>query len=146
MTKLKILPILLVGLLFAPAARALAHPGHEHKIMGTVSVVHQNHLEVKAIDGKTSLFTMNEKTRVFRGNAKVNADSIKVAERVVVTAIETKDKDGKVLMIANEIRLAAAVPPSQRTDIRNARKYWSDDQEVIARAANRTENTGERIV
>ncbi len=111
MTKLTLLPILLVGLALAPAARVLAHPGHEHKIMGTVSVVHQNHLEVKATDGKTSMFTMNEKTRVLRGNGKVSADAIKVGERVVVTAIETKDKDGKALMVATEVRLAVAVQP-----------------------------------
>ena len=114
MTTLKLLPLLLVGLVLAPAARALAHPGHEHKIMGTVSIVHQNHIEVKATDGKTSIFTMNEKTRVLRGNAEVSADAIKAGERVVVTAIETKDKDGKALMVANEVRLAVAAqqPPT----------------------------------
>ena len=111
MTKLKYLPILLVGLALTPAARVLAHPGHEHKIMGTVSVVHQKHIEVKGTDGTMSMFTMNEKTRVLRGNAKVSADAIKVGERVVVTAIETKDKDGKATMVANEVRLAIAVPP-----------------------------------
>jgi len=114
MTNLNFVPILLVGLALTPAARVLAHPGHEHKVMGTVAVVHQNHIEVKATDGKTSMFTMNEKTRVIRGNAKVNADAIKIGERVVVTAIETKDKDGKVLMIANEVRLAAEAQPPPR--------------------------------
>jgi hypothetical protein len=103
--------ILTLVLALAPAPRLLAHPGHEHKIMGTVSAVHQNHIEVKATDGKTSMFTMNEKTRLWRGNAKVNADAIKVGERVVVTAIETKDKDGKALMVANEVRLAVAAQP-----------------------------------
>ncbi len=114
MTNLRILPILLVGFALTPAARILAHPGHEHRIMGTVSVVHQNQVEVKATDGKTSVFTMNEKTRVLRGNAKVHADAIKVGERVVVTAIETTDKDGKALMVANEVRLAVAAqqPPA----------------------------------
>ncbi len=111
MTTLRLLPILLVGFALTPAARVLAHPGHEHKMMGTVSVVHQNHVEVKATDGKTSMFTMNEKTRVLRGNAKVHADAIKVGERVVVTAIETTDKDGKALMVASEVRLAVAAQP-----------------------------------
>jgi hypothetical protein len=108
MTTLKFVPMLLVGLALAPAARVLAHPGHEHKVMGIVAAVHQNHIEVKATDGKTSTITMNEKTRVIRGDAKVNADTITVGERVVVTAIETKDKDGKALMIASEVRLAVA--------------------------------------
>jgi hypothetical protein len=111
MTTLRLLPILLVGFALTPAARVLAHPGHEHKIMGTVSVVHQNHVEVKATDGRMSMFTLNEKTRVLRGNAKVPADAIKVGERVVVTAIETKDKDGKALMVANEVRLAVSAQP-----------------------------------
>ena len=112
MTKLKLLPILLIAFALTPAAHVLAHPGHEHTIMGTVSVVHQNHIEVKATDGKLSMFTMNEKTRVLRGNAKVSADAIKVGERVVVMAIETKDKDGKALLVANEVRLAVAAQQS----------------------------------
>ena len=69
MTKLTLIPILLVGLALIPAARALAHEGHEHKLMGIVSTVTENHLEVKATDGKPSLVTMNEKTRVVRGGA-----------------------------------------------------------------------------
>jgi hypothetical protein len=115
MTKLKLLPILLVGFALTPAARVLAHPGHEHKIMGTVSVVHHNHVEVKATDGTMSMFTVNEKTRILRGNAKVSADAIKVGERVVVMASETKDKDGNALMVANEVQLAVAAqaPPPQ---------------------------------
>ena len=112
MTKLRLLPILLMAFTLTPAARALAHPGHEHKIMGTVSVVHQNHIEVKATDGTTSMFSTNEKTRILRGNAKVSADAIKVGERVVVTAVETKDQYGKALIVANEVRLAVAAQPA----------------------------------
>jgi hypothetical protein len=106
--------ILVCVLALAPAVRVLAHEGHEHKIMGTVSVVHQNHLEVKTTDGKTSMITMNEKTRVLRGSAKVSADVVKVGERVVVTAIETKDKDGKALVVAQVLQLSAVVqrPPT----------------------------------
>lgn len=49
----RIASILTLVLALAPATRVLAHEGHEHKIMGTVSMVHENHLEVKAADGKT---------------------------------------------------------------------------------------------
>jgi len=114
MTKLKLIPILLVGLALTPAARALAHEGHEHKIMGIVSMVHENHLELKATDGKTSLITMDEKTRVVRGSAKVKADAIKAGDRVVVTAVQTKDKDGKAVMVAKEVRLAALTPAARK--------------------------------
>jgi hypothetical protein len=84
---------------------AHAHEGHVHKVMGTVSLHHENHLEVKATDGKTSTITLNEKTKILRGKAKVPAGDIKPGERVVVTATETKGKDGKPAMIASEIRL-----------------------------------------
>lgn len=114
MTKLVLIPILLVGLALTPAARALAHEGHEHKIMGIVSMVHENHLELKATDGKTSLITMDEKTRVVRGSAKVKADAIKAGDRVVVTAVQTKDKDGKAVMVAKEVRLAALTPAARK--------------------------------
>ena len=114
MTKLELIPILLVGLALTPAARALAHEGHEHKIMGIVSMVHENHLELKATDGKTSLITMDEKTRVVRGSAKVKADAIKAGDRVVVTAVQTKDRDGKAVMVAKEVRLAALTPAARK--------------------------------
>jgi hypothetical protein len=86
-----------------------AHEGHVHKVMGTVSTLHENHLEVKATDGKTSTLTLNEKTKVLRGKTKAKPQDIKPGERVVVTARETKGKDGKTTMIATEVRLAEAV-------------------------------------
>jgi hypothetical protein len=86
----------------------LAHQGHAHKVMGTVSTLHENHLEVKATDGKTSTITVNEKTKILRGKAKAKLDDIKPGERVVVTAMETKGKDGKATMIATEVRLGDA--------------------------------------
>ena len=110
----RLVSILTLVLAMAPAPRLLAHPGHDHTIMGTVSMVHENHLEVKATDGKTSLITMDEKTRILRGTAKVKADAIKASERVVVTAVETKDKAGKTIMLAKEVRLAAPVPAPGR--------------------------------
>jgi uncharacterized ubiquitin-like protein YukD len=103
----RLVSTLVLVLALAPATRLLAHPGHEHKIMGTVSMVHQNHLEVKATDGKLSVITMDEKTRILRGTEKVKADGIKTGDRVVVTAIETKDKDGKPVVLAKEVQLAA---------------------------------------
>jgi hypothetical protein len=39
---------------------ARAHEGHPHKVMGTVTMRHENHLEVKATDGKTSTVTLTE--------------------------------------------------------------------------------------
>lgn len=88
-----------------------AHEGHVHKIMGTVSMRHENHLEVKATDGKTSTIALNEKTKILRGKAKVTRDDIKTGERLVVSAVEAKGKDGKTTMVATEIKLPEATAP-----------------------------------
>jgi hypothetical protein len=107
MNKRWILTMALAAVLAVPVY-VRAHEGHAHKVMGTVATRHENHLEVKATDGKSSMITLNEKTKILRGKKKVTLDDIKAGERVVVTATQTKDKDGKVTMIATEVRLAAA--------------------------------------
>ncbi len=99
-----------IALMGALVVTPLAHEGHQHRIMGTVSMRHESHLEVKATDGKTTLLTLNNKTKVRRGDAIVGADSIKPGERVVVTAVETKGKDGKTALVASEVRLPASTP------------------------------------
>lgn len=83
-----------------------AHEGHVHKVMGTVAARHENHLEVKATDGKTSTITLNGKTKVLRGTVKVKIDDIKDGERIVVSATETKGKDGKTTLVATQVTLA----------------------------------------
>lgn len=40
--------------------------------------------------------------------SKVTIDEIKPGERVVVTAMETKAKDGETTMVASEVRLGGA--------------------------------------
>ena len=107
MTRPFVIGAALVAVLAIPTF-ARAHEGHAHKIMGTVSMRHDNHLEVKTTDGKTETITLNEKTKIVRGKAKVKADDIHSDERIVVTAMETKGKDGKSTMIATEVRLPEA--------------------------------------
>lgn len=87
---------------------ALAHEGHAHRVMGTVAMRHANHVEIKDTDGKTTTITLNEKTRILRGKVKTNADEIKLGERVVVMAMETKDKEGQAIFVATVIRLGAS--------------------------------------
>jgi hypothetical protein len=113
MTRRFMLGLAIVAALAIPGY-TLAHEGHAHKVMGTVTALHENHLEVKATDGKTSMITLNEKTKILREKTKVGVDQIKPGERVVVTATQTKDKDGKVTMVATEVRLGAANAPASR--------------------------------
>ncbi len=92
----------------AASPLAVAHEGHAHKVMGTVAALHENHLEVKAADGKTTAVTLDDKTKILRGKTKAATQDIKPGERVVVTAMERKGADGKVEMLATEVRLAEA--------------------------------------
>ncbi len=101
---------LMVALTIALAPVAYAHEGHAHKVMGTVAVIHENHLEVKATDGKTAVITLNNKTKVLRGKTAARLADIKVGERVVVMATETKTKDGKTTLTATQVNLGAAAP------------------------------------
>ena len=113
MSKRLMIGLALIAALAAPRVVG-AHEGHAHKMMGTVAAWHDNQLEVKAEDGKTSTITLDEKTRILRGKAKVTAQDITPGERVVVTAMEKKGPDGKSVMIASEVRLAeTGRPPSQ---------------------------------
>ena len=99
------------GLASAPA---WAHEGHAHKVMGTVSAIHENHLEVKATDGKTATMTITEKTKVVRGKTAMKPADIRPGDRVVVTATETKGKDGKTSVVANQIQLGTATPSAKK--------------------------------
>jgi hypothetical protein len=108
MSKRFVIGAVLVAALAIPAY-ARAHEGDSHKVIGTVATLHENHLEVKATDGRSSTITLNAKTKILRGKTKAKAEDIKPGERVVVTATETKGKDGKTTMIASEVRLPDAV-------------------------------------
>jgi hypothetical protein len=89
-----------------------AHEGHDHKVMGTVSVIHENHLEVKATDGKTSVITLNDKTKILRGKKAASVADISIGERVVVTATQTKDQAGTEHFVAKEVRLGTGAAPA----------------------------------
>lgn len=94
------------------ASTAIAHEGHEHKVMGTVTMIHDAHLEVKAAkDGKTSTVTLNEKTKILRDKDAAKREDIKVGDRVVVTYVQEKDGAGKDILIAKEVRLGREVTP-----------------------------------
>jgi hypothetical protein len=102
----------IVGLLalhLAIPGFALAHEGHNHKLMGVISMVHENHLEVKDAKGKASTFTLDAKTRIRRGKATLKTADLKAGDRVVVLSRETKDKaTGKSTINVVEVQVGVA--------------------------------------
>lgn len=85
---------------------ARAHEGHAHKVIGTVAARHERHLQVNATDGKPADIVLNDKTKILRGKTAVAMDDIRAGERIVVTAVQAKDEDGKITMVATEVKLA----------------------------------------
>lgn len=80
MTK-KILGFTLAAV-FAIAAAAFAH---EHKIMGTATMVASDHLMMKTVDGHDVTVNVTKDTKITKGKTAVNLDTIKEGTRLVVT-------------------------------------------------------------
>ncbi len=69
-----------------------AHEGHDHTVMGTVTAVDANHIEVKTQEGKVVSARVNENTTYFKGKTPATLDDVKVGLRAVlkVTGEEKK--------------------------------------------------------
>jgi hypothetical protein len=83
-------------------ARLLAHEGHEHKVMGTVTMAASDHVMLKDKDGKDVIVKVTKDTKV-KAKPAVKVEDIKVGSRIVVTAVEEKDKS----MTAKSIEVGA---------------------------------------
>ncbi len=92
----------LIGVLALPAV-GLAHPGHEHKIMGTIAAIDGPRVVVKTTDGKERSFEMTPLTKVLRGKAKADARELSVGMRVVVVVTEGAEPPK-----AKEVQFSAA--------------------------------------
>jgi hypothetical protein len=95
----------LAVLALGSGARLLAHEGHEHKVMGTVTMAAADHVMLKDKDGKDVMVKVAKDTKVKAAPA-VGVAEIKVGTRVVITAIEGKDKS----MTAKTIEVGPAPP------------------------------------
>ena len=93
--------------LFLPSA-ALAHPGHDHKLMGTISAIDGNKVVVKTTDGKDMTFQVIPTTSFKKGKQKGIQSDLKVGLRVVVNI-----GDGVEPLKAKEVQYAAPATTTQ---------------------------------
>lgn len=103
--------MLLAAAVFALLAPAVpfAHPGHDHKLMGTITAIDGNKLVVKTTEGKDAAITVSPITSFKRGKGKGSQADLKVGLRVVVNV-----GDGSEPMKAKEIQYAAPTATSQQ--------------------------------
>ena len=83
----------------------LAHEGHAHKMMGTLTAIHADmkHVEIKTTAGKAESFYVSDATKFLQGSKSLTLSDLKEGQRVVVTATMESEK-----MIASEVRVGAA--------------------------------------
>jgi hypothetical protein len=65
----------------------LAHEGHDHKILGTVTMAAADHVMLKDKAGKEFTVHITGATKVMRDKKPAALDDIKAGTRVVVTAV-----------------------------------------------------------
>jgi hypothetical protein len=82
-----------------------AHEGHDHKIMGTVTMAAADHVMLKDKDGKDVTVQVTKDTKV-KAKPALKVEEIKAGTRVVITATQEKDKSFKAKTI--EVGVAAA--------------------------------------
>jgi hypothetical protein len=78
-----VLFLVLATALLVPAV-PLAHPGHDHKLMGTITSIDKNKVVVKTTEGKDMTFEITPLTTFKRGKQKGTATDLKAGLRVVV--------------------------------------------------------------
>ena len=89
MSKKSLVAVAVAFALLLPVA-ALAHEGHAHKVMGTISSINGGNLMVKTTDGKTVMVMLDAKTKITQGKTTVTAAALKVGDRVVAEGAEDK--------------------------------------------------------
>jgi hypothetical protein len=107
MTRLFAMLLALVVLALGSNTGLLAHEGHDHKVMGTVTMAAVDHVMVKDRDGKDVMVKVTKDTRV-KAKPALKVEEIKPGTRIVVTAVENKDKSMTAKIIEVGVAQAAA--------------------------------------
>lgn len=89
-------------------ALPVAHPGHEHKTMGTVVSIEKESLVVKPVEGKDVTFKIIPTTAFKKGKDKGTQADLKVGMRVVVVAMESSET------VAREVQYSAAATTAKQ--------------------------------
>jgi len=90
MTRRLVVALVVLGVLaLGSSARLFAHEGHDHKVMGTVTMAMADHLMLKDTNGKDVTIQVTTDTRIKEKQA-TRAEDIKPGTRVVITAVTEK--------------------------------------------------------
>jgi hypothetical protein len=101
--------VALAVLIFGYSLPSFAHEGHDHKIMGTVTMAAADHVMLKDKDGKDVTVKVTKDTKV-RSKAAMKVEDLKAGARVVITATQDKDQSftAKTIEVGGAPAAAAA--------------------------------------
>jgi hypothetical protein len=108
MKRLLAMCVALVVMALGSMSPLLAHEGHDHKVMGTVTMAAADHVMLKDKDGKDVTVKVTKNTTV-KAKPAMKVEQIKPGTRVVITAIEEKDKS----MTAKSIEVGVVAPAAK---------------------------------
>lgn len=91
------MPVFALGLL-ARSAPALAHDGHEHQVLGTVTMAATDHVMLKDTSNKDVTVYVDKDTKVLKDKQPASIKDVKNGMRVVVTAVTVTQKNVEKMM------------------------------------------------
>ncbi len=65
----------------------VGHEGHEHKILGTVTMAAADHVMLKTKEGKEVTVKVNADTKVTKSKESLKVEDLKAGSRIVVVAV-----------------------------------------------------------
>jgi hypothetical protein len=95
--------VLVLAVALALPLAAAAHPGHDHKLMGTLNAIDAKKLVMKTKEGKDVSVAIDAKTKFLNGKSRGAATELKAGMRVVVNV-----GDGKEPLLAKEVQYSTA--------------------------------------
>jgi hypothetical protein len=104
MARLAVVVSLVIGAA-AGDTNILAHGGHDHKVLGTITMAASDHVMVKDTAGKNVTVKVTKTTKI-KSSPTVKVQDLKAGTRVVITAQEGKDKSMTASLI--EVGVASA--------------------------------------
>ena len=88
---------------------SMAHPGHDHKLMGTVSSIDKNKVVMKTTEGKDMTFEIVPTTAFKMGSKKGMQADLKAGMRVVVNV-----GDGVEPLKAKEVQYSTSTTTAKK--------------------------------
>lgn len=88
--RLAVALLALLGIVAVPSTPLVAHEGHPHKMMGTVTMAAPDHLMMKTTDGKDATIQITSETKITKAKKPMTVEDLTPGLRVVVTAVTAK--------------------------------------------------------